>query len=217
MNFTKYRVNVLRAAFDSEYPDMTVLDDIEELLSEADKIRNHIVECNLRLVNSIVRRFVSTENDFEELASEAYAILVKVVEKFDYSRGFRFSTYATHSIQRHIYRCLNNKRKRKDREYTTEIDLVSNIAEDKRNPIRPLHDVGPVILTPIEDCLNERESFVIKARFGIGQVKNSRTLRDIAVEMNLSKERVRQIQMSAILKLREYFKDIDFEDILENS
>ncbi len=53
------------------------------------------MESNLRLVASIARKFSKSRNDFEELLSEGNAILLYAVDKFDFSRGFRFSTYAT--------------------------------------------------------------------------------------------------------------------------
>jgi DNA-directed RNA polymerase sigma subunit (sigma70/sigma32) len=58
------------------------------------------------------------------------------------------------------------------------------------------------------ECLDDRERFVIRERFGLGEGNVVRTLRDIAREIGLSKERVRQIQIAAVEKLRDFFDRI---------
>jgi len=61
---------------------------------DADAVRNHIAECNLRLVISIARKFSNSHCDFDDLMSEGNEILLKAITKFDFSRGFRFSICA---------------------------------------------------------------------------------------------------------------------------
>src|SRR5690606_38354574 len=62
------------------------------------------VEANLRLLVSLAKKFAHNFQHFEELLSEGHVKLMQAVDKFDYSRGFRFSTYATHAICRTYYR-----------------------------------------------------------------------------------------------------------------
>lgn len=214
LNYYKYRVNSLRSCLDLDEPDVDVMNEIEFLLLEADNTRNHIAECNLRLVNSIVRRFANTENDFEEMASEANMILIKTVDKFDYSKGFRFSTYATHSIQRHLYRWCKTRQRRQANEYATDIDQVQHVTDKKRQPASRLIEKGSDLFSRLHECLNEREVYIIESRFGVSEKQKSRTLRDIAVELGLSKERVRQIQVGAIAKLKEFLKGSDLQELV---
>jgi len=76
-----------------------VLDQMESLLDEATRIRNRIVESNLRLVVSIAKHFADSTAPLDERVSEAILPLIRAVELFDISRGYCFSTYATNAIR----------------------------------------------------------------------------------------------------------------------
>lgn len=80
------------------------MDEIDKLLELVEQIRSQLVNSNMRLVGSIARKFSSQNCDVDDLSSDGCMILLAAIDRFDYSRGFRFSTYATHSIQRHFYR-----------------------------------------------------------------------------------------------------------------
>lgn len=72
------------------------------MLEQSEQIRGQLVRSNLRLVASIARKFSTSVQDVEEFSSDGSMILLGAIDRFDYSRRFRFSTYATHSIQRHF-------------------------------------------------------------------------------------------------------------------
>ncbi|MCA9071771.1 MAG: RNA polymerase subunit sigma-70, partial [Planctomycetaceae bacterium] len=95
-NYLKYRADRLRAKIKPDAPDETQLDEIEFFLQKAHEAWDRLVQANLRLVVSIARRFADSNHSFDELVSDGQIALMNAIEKFDYARGFRFSTYATH-------------------------------------------------------------------------------------------------------------------------
>ena len=82
------------------------LDEIERLQEEALAVKNQIIRANLRLVVSITKRHVGPSNNFFELVSDGNMSLIRAVEKFDASRGFKFSTYATWAIMNNFIRSI---------------------------------------------------------------------------------------------------------------
>ncbi|MDX1964340.1 MAG: sigma factor, partial [Pirellulales bacterium] len=94
-NYLKYRAAKLRADLDPATAKSGVMDEIERLYDLAVAVKNQIVRSNLRLVVSIAKRHVGPSDNFFELVSDGNISLIRAVEKFDYSRGFKFSTYAS--------------------------------------------------------------------------------------------------------------------------
>ncbi len=205
LNFLKYQANALRSKLNPLKPKKNLIEQIERNLRQANEARTSIVEANLRLVASIAHKFSKSRLDYEEWISEGNMILVNAVDKFDYSRGFRFSTYATHAVQRHFYRQLQKKQKRKTREVATSSEILSEVApfEEKDQPLD--QRVAQILIDHFETCLDEREIVIIKERFGLSQGVDgsSETLKAVALKVGLSKERVRQLQMRAIDKLQD--------------
>ncbi|MEZ6125525.1 MAG: sigma-70 family RNA polymerase sigma factor [Planctomycetaceae bacterium] len=212
MNYLKQQAASIADRYrDSKVP-AAMQKKLERLLQDADSVRNHIAECNLRLVISISRRFSNSACDFDELMSEGNEILLKAITKFDFTRGFRFSTYATHSVQRHFFRLLQRRSRRNALELRGSADLLHEIPEAEEDAlmaewIREEHRVTNLIARMAER-LDEREHQVILGRFGLGSDGAVRTLRELAAELQLSKERVRQLQIAAIEKLRDLFDDL---------
>lgn len=120
MNFCKYRALRLRSQLNPRRPAKRLVDQIETLLRTAERCRSQLVESNLRLVGAIARGFRNSNLDVEELVSEGNVVLLNAVEKFDFSRGFRFSTYATHAIRRHLYRRILRDQRRIQQEHGVE-------------------------------------------------------------------------------------------------
>jgi len=102
MNFLKYSAARLRDSLDVHQPSHARMDQIERYLVEAKASRDQIIRANLRLVISNAKKYCSPQYSFEDLVSDGTLALMEAVEKFDYQRGFRFSTYATHAIRRSI-------------------------------------------------------------------------------------------------------------------
>ena len=98
MNYLKYRATRLRRTLDPLHPAPALLDDIETSYAQAVEIRSQIVRANLRLVVALAKRRAGPKVGFFELVSDGNMTLFRAVAKFDYARGFRFSTYATWAI-----------------------------------------------------------------------------------------------------------------------
>ncbi len=168
-------------------------------------IRTRLTEGNLGLVYDLIGRSRFDSLDREEMTSEGMMALLRAVDTFDPWRGFRFSTYACNAILRAFSRAAfqDSKRRAKiagpwDPEFedgkTPEIrhdDQRALFAERLRSILRMDH----AALTSVEKT-------VLARRFPLNGGRHRQTLEDIGKQMHVSKERVRQIQLSAIGKLR---------------
>ena len=205
MNYLKYWANVLRSRLSATSVNKNQISRVETLLAEADAVRNQIAQANLRLVVSIARKFSNSRQEFDDLVSEGNMILINAVEKFDYSRGFRFSTYTTHAVQRHFYRRWQTMQRRRQavqsapQEIMDEVPVVRDDTQYDPGPIKQLEK----IINRFDECLDDRERRIVVERFGLGKSEVARTLRQIAEDLGISKERVRQLQFKAIDKLRQ--------------
>jgi RNA polymerase primary sigma factor len=179
-----------------------------QLTDEAAEIRNHIVECNLRLVVSLAKHFAAPERPLEDLVSEATVPLIRCVESFDSRRGTRFSTYATRALTN-----LFAKIRRRDcrqrsrflhREDWRRVPAVGDRRTASDRLIRA-EDLGRV-----GDCLSQlspRERVLVAERFGLTGDRCPRTFRELGTRHGLSKERVRVITCEAISRLRQSFDE----------
>ena len=233
--------------------------------------RRRLVSANLRLVLSIAKKYTGQGVLFMDLIQEGALGLIKAAEKFDYKRGYRFSTYATWWIKQAIIRAISNTSRvirvpvhmqEKIRRYKRSFSKLSFQFGREPNDDELMKDTGfklknltliksvigsvPISLeTPvsedlsvadyIEDIsykapeniatkkflnkdilelleyLDEREKEIVSCRFGING-EDYKTLEQIGAKMGFSKERIRQLENSAIEKLRntkelKHFKD----------
>ena len=209
LNYLKYRANVLRSTLNSDRPSAKKVEQIEALLERANTLRNWIVKANTRLVMSIVSHFADDKNPFDELLSEGIECLLKAVEKFDYDRGYRFSTYATMAIRREVFRLIQRTH-RDHKRFTTGTSAVL----DEQIDTHPLTGRTEAALTTLNhriagmlDRLDEREQFIVKARYGLTDIGNKPTFSRLGNVLGISKERVRQLEMRAMSKLRDLTRE----------
>ena len=203
MNYLKYRADQLREALGSSYGEAEQLEEIERLQQAALAVKNQIIEANLRLVVSIAKKHVGPMNNLFELVSDGNISLIRAVEKFDVSRGFKFSTYASWAIIKNFSRSIPEERRRLGQfvgghEETFEVipDTRSNAAEQERD-----HRRSQEIVQRMLDPLNDRERRVLIGRYGIGGA-DGQSLEQLGRELGITKERVRQIQAHAQEKIR---------------
>src|SRR5579872_1964527 len=95
MNYLKFRAARLRDQLDVSRAKTRVMDQIERCLDEAGEVKNLLIRSNLRLVVSIAKKHVKPSGNFFEMVSDGNISLIRAIEKFDFSRGFKFSTYST--------------------------------------------------------------------------------------------------------------------------
>ena len=187
---------------------------IEKLLSEAQTIRDHIIKANMRLVMSVVKKFVTSQTTFDEMLSDGIVALMKCVDKFDFERGFRFSTYAYRSIVRDAYRSAKSIQFQTsqcagdERALDQEQDRDSSAVRD--GFWAKLRDLTGIMV----DRLDRRERFIIRCRYALGSHRKAKSLQFLASKLGVSKERVRQLELRAVGKLRDMAADAEIDDIL---
>lgn len=207
MNFLLFRANVIRSRLRVDSPNADELDRVHELLVGANEIRNYIVQANMRLVMSIVKHYISDANSFDDLLSEGAAALMRAAEKFDFSRGFRFSTYVTKVVRREVFRMVMAQKKQSDRFATGAVDLLASQADGDSTDLDNAFDVSSLRGDLLEffQKLDPREQFVLSERFGMTGDDKAPSLNDLGRRMGVSKERVRQLELRAIRKLQKAF------------
>ena len=202
MNYLKSCARQLRDRIDPVRARADELDEIERLLSDAVAVRNRIIEANQRLVVSIAKKNLRPRDDLSERVSDGNVALIQAVDRFDYARGNRFSTYAFWAI-------INGFRRRR-REQNIRVRFVTGHTEvlqstaDTHADEHDQEEAQKQRQCQVERWLgrlDDRERKIIVSRYGIGGA-DEMTLRQIGKELGITKERVRQIETRAQQKLR---------------
>lgn len=204
MNYLKHRADRLRKKLSLASPMPRLMDQIQLLLQRSDQVKGRIIQANLRLVVSIAKKFVDAANGFDELVSDGNLSLIRAVEKFNYSLGNRFSTYATYAIRRNYFRTVVRAHKLRNRFLSDEEGLQEISARQHEHSVSPrLIENLNVTFGRLLERLNERERIIIRERFGFAAAE-PKTFKELGDELGVCKERIRQIQARAMEKLRKY-------------
>ncbi len=244
-------------------PEGATREELEQLVIEGERAKDLFIRANLRLVVSIARRYVRSGMPMLDLIQEGNTGLVRAVEKFDYERGFKFSTYATWWIRQAISRAIAqqertvrlpvhlvedvNRMRNVARQLTRELgsdpepeqiaaamdvptDRVRELmrwSQDTVSLDTPVGDDGDTNLgdlvadsdapspedlvlaamerTRIEGLLNhldDRSAGIMRARYGLEDGREH-SLTEVATRFSLSRERIRQLEIQALGRLRE--------------
>jgi RNA polymerase primary sigma factor len=239
-----------------------ILNTISEHEEAVQRAKREMVEANVRLVISTAKRYANRGLEFSDLIQEGNSGLMKAVDKFNYRKGYKFSTYATWWIRQAITRAIADQartirvpvhmidainrvvkasrklvqelgREPSPEEIAERLEMASErvkaILKVAQEPISLDKPIGededshfgdfvedPAASSPTRSAaylllqdqieqvlstLTKREERVIRLRFGIGD-GYPRTLEEVGVMFNVTRERVRQIEVKALRKLR---------------
>jgi RNA polymerase sigma factor (sigma-70 family) len=237
--------------------------ELERLVVDGERAKDRFIRANLRLVVSIARRYVRSGMPMLDLIQEGNTGLVRAVEKFDYERGYKFSTYATWWIRQAISRAIAqqertvrlpvhlvedvNRMRNVQRQLTRElgsdpepeqiatalgvpVDRVHELirwSQDTVSLDTPVGDDGDTNLGDLvadsdspspEDIvlgalerqriegllghLDDRSAGIMRARYGLEDGREH-SLTEVASRFSLSRERIRQLEIQALGRLRE--------------
>jgi len=177
---------------------------ISDLRSQIEQARQRIIRANLRLVVSIAKKHAGWASNFFEVVSDGNMSLMRAVEKFDYSRGNKFSTYATWAVMKNYARSIPEQHYHNTRWVTGQETVLETAADRSAEPVHAgdRERVKELIAAGMRE-LTDREREVVSNHFGLEKPGSSLTLEELGKRFGVTKERVRQIEMRALARLRE--------------
>lgn len=223
MNFYKYKFEKIVKSLHPAYPSPVRMAFAEYLNEKRNDLKKKIVCCNTRLASQVLRRYgeyCRARGLATDMLGEAYLNIVRAVDCFDWTRGFKFSTYATWVLINNFSRDLAGERKFSDNFVTGFDETIYDEKEDNKDEVARSYTeqkednafkaerlIG--LLDKIED---ERKRRVVEDFFGVGKDKKKKTLLEISAEMGLTKERVRQLRERGLEEIRSRMAELGWED-----
>lgn len=204
MNFLFHQAAQLQKQLDVAQPKTKDMDQIERLIEQANEVKNFLIRSNLRLVVSIAKKHMKPNANFFEMVSDGNISLIRAIEKFDFTRGFKFSTYASWAIMKNFARSIPAEYTQLDR-FRTGNDEVFDQASDPRSERLNEEFVNQRQHEALMDLLSQlesRERDIIVLRYGLKERSAPQTLEQVGQKLGVTKERIRQLEARALQKLR---------------
>ncbi len=203
-NYAKYRLAHLLGSKGEGRPAM-IHREADQWRQRALDIREKLVHANLALVPSMAKRMRGSVVEFGELVSEGHLAILRSVEKFDVSRGFKFSTYACRAVIACFRRMAGKAHKNNARFPVAFAPEMERSDFDERYHEQQRQDAVDMVREVLQRNiakLNKAECRIIQERFSVTADGKRRTLGQISQSVGLSVERVRQIIKEALAKIR---------------
>lgn len=276
-NHIQEEIKLIEKRVGMEYEELSrVVKAIRRTEEQIHRAKTKLVESNLRLVISIAKRYIGKGLSLEDLIQEGNLGLMKAVEKFEYRRGYKFSTYATWWIRQAITRALAdqsrtirlpvhmiesiNKVNKITKELVQElgreptVEEIAQRAEISEAKVRQIMKAGKetisletpvgddedsylmdfiedaIVESPLEEAmradlrehlekvlssLKPKEAEVIRRRYGLDGTDIPHTLEEVGKAMKVTRERVRQIEVRAMRKLKHPSRSKWVRDFIE--
>ena len=205
MNFLKHQLHKLQEALDPAKAKVNDLMRVEELKQGIRACRDRLISCNQRLVYAQAKQKLALGENIDDLVSDGNLSLMRAVEKFDYGRGNKFSTYATWAIMKNFARSIPDAKTHKQRYMTGHDELFEAKADVRTDEQEVLAtaDAARARVSRLLDHLDPRTREVIRMRTGLDGSQEM-TLEQIGQHFGITKERVRQINVRGMKQLREW-------------
>ena len=203
-NYLKYKASRLIVALDPDTVTEAEYASVSGLIADVEGMRQRIIGANLRLVVSIAKKHVGWSANFFEVISDGNMSLMRAVEKFDYSLGNKFSTYATWAIMKNFARSIPEQHYHCTRYVTGQEQLLDSVPDltPETAPASDREQVRELIAESMSE-LTDREREIVTGHFGLSNQGGAMTLEQLGKRFGVTKERVRQIEQRALAHLRE--------------
>ena len=208
-NYARYQLAQLQEQ-QLKRPSVKRAVEMTQWHDQVQRVREELAAANLSLVIAMAKRTRIPNVEFPELISEGNVALLRAIEKFDVSRGFKFSTYACRAILKGYNRMAGKTGRYNSRfgvTFDPELEQTDyDLHRDDMARDELVEDVREVFARN-RAALTEIEQTVLRERFGLDGRGEGKTLAEVSRIVDLSNERVRQVQNRALAKLKNILSD----------
>jgi len=222
MNYYKYRAKTIIASINYDDPCYQKIKNAENFIEKSIEVRNQIAQSNFRLATQIMKHRMSFNKELYQsdlMLSDAYFDVLKAVDYFNWTLGYRFSTYATWVIKKNYFRDaklkanLSEKFNSLDDQNADMIEGRSSGIEEEKAHITRQKLIFKLIGVMVRENLGTdrvRQAFVLENYYGVNG-RDRKTLEQISEEIGVTKERVRQLKEKGLEWIRERVTQLDLD------